>query len=66
MISLESLTALEELNAAAEGQKAEGDLAALIELAVENGLGSGDAEDYMNGDMPRLAEPVTAAYGKLK
>lgn len=57
---------VEELNAAAEGQKAEGDLAALIELAVENGLDPGDAEDYMNGDMPRLAEPVTAAHGKLK
>lgn len=56
---------VEELNAAAEGQKAEGDMEALIALAVENGLDPEDAEDYMNGDVTMLAEPCMAALGKL-
>lgn len=57
---------VEELNAAAEGQKAEGDMEALEALAVENGLDPEDAEDYMNGDVARLANPRLAALGKLK
>ena len=41
---------VEELNRAAAAQKAEGDLEALIGLAVENGLEKEDAEDYMDSD----------------
>lgn len=57
---------VEELNAAAEGQKEEGDMEALKALAVENGLDPEDAEDYMNGTWSQLANPRTAALGKLK
>lgn len=55
----------EELNRAAEGQKEEGDEAALIELAKENGIDVEDAEDYMDGCIPQLATPMTAALGRL-
>ena len=57
---------VEELNAAAEGQKEEGDMEALKALAVENGLDPEDAEDYMNGTWSQLANPRKAALGKLK
>lgn len=56
----------EELNMAAAGQKEQGDLEALIALAIENGLDKEDAEDYMNGTMDELATPLTAALGKIK
>lgn len=56
----------EELNMAAAGQKEEGDLEALVELAIENGLDREDAEDYMDDCMPVLATPVMAALGKIK
>ena len=55
----------EELNKAAEGLKAEGDIESLKDLAIENGLDEMDAEDYANGDMPQLATVLTAALGKL-
>lgn len=57
---------VEELNRAAAGQKDQGDLEALIALAVENGLDKEDAEDYMDGMMDELANPLTAALGKIK
>lgn len=55
-----------ELNLAAAGQKEQGDLEALIALAVENGLDKEDAEDYMDGMVDELATPLTAALGKIK
>lgn len=55
----------EELNRAAAAQKAEGDLEALIALAVENGIDKEDAEDYMDDVIEELATPKTAAMGKL-
>ena len=56
----------EELNAAAAGLKAEGDLESLKELAVENGLDAEDAEDYADNVVPELANRSLAAFGKLK
>ena len=56
----------EELNEAAAGQKAEGDLEALKVLAIENGLDPADAEDYMDGVIPELAMPVDAAMGRIE
>ena len=56
----------EEINRAAAGQKAEGDEKALLELAEENGIDKEDAEDYMDGVIQELCDPLTAAYGKLK
>lgn len=55
----------EELNRAAAAQKAEGDLEALIALAVENGIDKEDAEDYMDDVVEDLVTPKTAAMGKL-
>lgn len=55
----------EELNAAAAGQKAEGDTGALKELAEENGIDEDDVQDYMDGVTDSLCTPLTAAYGKL-
>lgn len=55
----------EELNKAAAGFLAEGDLKSLRELAEENGLDGEDAEDYIAGDIPELATVVSAAMGKL-
>lgn len=56
---------VEELNAAAEGQKNDGDQIALYALAKENGIDKEDAEDYWNGNMPQLATTMTAAFGRL-
>ena len=58
---------VEELNRSAAAQKAEGDLEALIGLAVENGLEKEDAEDYMDSDDPEdfLCNATMAAIGKL-
>lgn len=56
----------EEINKAAEGQKEEGDVEALKELAKENGIDIEDAEDYLDGTIPELCTPLIAALGKLK
>lgn len=56
---------VEELNRAAAAQKAEGDLEALIGLALENGLDKEDAEDYMDDCADCLCTPYMAAIGKL-
>ncbi len=55
----------EELNATAEGLKAEGDIESLKILAVENGLDEMDALDYIEGVMPQFVSITTAALGKL-
>ena len=59
---------VEELNRAAAAQKAEGDIEALIGLAVENGLEKEDAEEYMSSDDPEdfLCNATMAAIAKLK
>lgn len=57
---------VEELNKAAAGLKAEGDLESLKELAEENGIDKFDTEDYINGDAETLATLITAASGKLE
>ena len=55
-----------ELNKAAAGLKAEGDMTGLVELAEENGLDKADAEDYMDDMVPELATNLLAALGKIK
>lgn len=55
----------EELNQAAAGQLAEGDIEALIVLAEENGIDKEDAQDYADGIVSELVNPLMAAYGKL-
>lgn len=56
---------VEELNKAAAGLKEEGDISSLIELAKENGIDAEDAQDYVDGYIPELATPVSAAFGRL-
>ena len=55
-----------EMNEAAEGQLQEGDFEAIRELAMENGIDLGDAEDYLEGFAEGFVTPVMAAHGKLK
>lgn len=56
----------EELNAAAEGLREEGDWDSLQILAKENGIDVEDAQDYMTGDMPVFASEYNAAAGRLE
>ncbi len=55
----------EEINRAAAAQKAEGDFEAVKAIADENGIDEMDAQDYLDGMMPELCTPLTAANGKL-
>ena len=54
-----------ELNAAAEGLLKEGDTDSIYVLAAENGIDKEDAQDYIEGTVPELANGLMAAYGKL-
>lgn len=56
---------VEELNAAAAGQKSEGDLEALKVLAKENGIDDDTVSDYINGYTNELAMPIIAAAGRI-
>lgn len=56
----------EEINKAAAGQLAQGDTEAIREIARENGLNPDDAEDYIDGEVPELCNPLMAALGKIK
>ena len=55
----------EEINEAAKAQLEEGDLNAVLEIALENGIDKEDAEDFIDGLVPELATPLMAALGKL-
>ncbi len=55
----------EEINRAASAQKAEGDFEAVKAIAEENGIDEMDVQDYLDGMMPELCTPLTAANGKL-
>lgn len=57
---------VEELNKAAAAQLAEGDEEALYELAEENGIDKFDVDDYVDGIVPELANPLMAAMGKFE
>lgn len=55
----------EEMNKAAAGLLAEGDAESILVLAKENGIDKEDAQDYIDGVVPELANPLMAAFGKL-
>lgn len=55
----------EEINAAAEGLKNEGDTENLYILAAENGIDKELAQMYAKGDIPCLCDIQSAAIGKL-
>ena len=56
----------EEINKAAAGQLEQGDVEAIKEIAEENGLDPEDAEDYIDGIVEELCNPLMAAFGKIK
>ena len=56
----------EEINEAAKAQLEEGDLKAVMEIALENGIDKEDAEDFIDGVVPELVTPLMAALGKLE
>ena len=56
----------QEINEAAAAQLAEGDMKAVLDIAEENGIDKEDAEDFIDGVVAELANPLMAAYGKLK
>ena len=55
----------EEINRAAAAQLNEGDLEAVMAIAEENGIDKEDAEDYIDGAVGCLVNPLMAALGKL-
>lgn len=55
----------EEMNTAAAAQLEEGDLEAVYAIAEENGIDREDAQDFIDGAVHELANPLMAAYGKL-
>ena len=56
---------VEEINEAAAAQLAEGDIEAVFTIAEENGIDKEDAQDFIDGVVPELANALMAAYGKL-
>lgn len=55
-----------DLNNAAMVMKLNGDEKGLIALALENGIDSEEAEDYMDDCISELTTELSAAIGKLK
>lgn len=55
----------QELNAAAEGLKNEGDMESIKKLAKENGIEEAFADMYIQGGMPELCDVAMAAIGKI-
>ena len=56
----------EEINKAAAAQLAQGDTQAIRDIARENGLDPADAEDYIDGEVTELCNPLMAALVKIK
>lgn len=55
----------EEINELAENLFNEGDHGSIRAMAKENGIDGEIADLYINGEIPELADAVTAALGKL-
>lgn len=56
----------EEINESAAGLKREGDEQSLYDLAKENGLEKEDVDDYLEGYVEELVNPLMAALGKIE
>lgn len=54
-----------EINELAENLFNEGDVSSLKAMAEENGIPEEFAEMYLQGDVPYLCDPLTAALGKI-
>lgn len=55
----------EEINGLAENLLNEGDIESLKTMASENGIQNDFVEMYIQGDIPVLCDPLTAAMGKI-
>lgn len=55
----------EEINELAENLFNEGDVESLREMAKENGIQPEFVTMYLQGDIPLLCDPLTAALGKI-
>ena len=55
----------EEINGLAENLFNEGDIESLKAMAKENGIQNDFVEMYIQGDIPVLCDPLTAAMGKI-
>lgn len=60
------LNSCEEINELAENLFNEGDFESLRAMAQENGIEKELTDLYINGDLPELCDPMTAAIGKLE
>lgn len=59
------LDSVEEINELAENLFNEGDTDSLRVMAEENGIQKEFVEMYLQGDIPMLCDPMTAAMGKI-
>lgn len=59
------LNSFEEINELAENLFNEGDTESLKVMAKENGIQRDFVEMYLQGDIPVLCDPLTAALGKI-
>ena len=55
----------QEINELAENLFNEGDTESLRAMARENGIQNDFVEMYLQGDIPALCDPLTAAMGKI-
>lgn len=55
----------EEINILAENLFNEGDIESIRDLTKENGIPGEFAELYLEGEIPELCDPLTAALGKI-
>ena len=59
------LNSFGEINELAENLFNEGDTESLKVMAKENGIQRDYVEMYLQGDIPLLCDPLTAALGKI-
>ena len=55
-----------EINMTATGLRKEGDNESIVVLAKENGIDEDIAQAFIEGDLFMLADPMTAALGKIE
>ena len=56
----------EEINRAVAAQLEEGDTEAIFAIAEENGIDQEDAQDYIDGCVDEMVNPLMATIGKIK
>lgn len=60
------LDSYKDINELAENLFNEGDFTSIKVVAIENGIEEEVADLYINGDIPELCDPLTAALGKIE